>query len=248
MKMQNEILSLTDLPMYHEAMRKLTIAPRELSETEKIFLLSCAILLIKRYEIDRRCTSYIELAYYIILKYSLSFSDYEPLFDFCVNFGFFPIANAIYKDNLLSFQSIANELLTYRIEENYSRGSLIQTLEQKQAHAKIVSSEANELSYVAPTSFGKSTIIIDHIQINFECNKKVAIIVPTKSLLMQTYRAVKEANIPTKILLHDEMYNGDERFIAVFTQERALRLLAKQNIAFDILYIDEAHRLLDRDA
>lgn len=248
MKNQNDILSLANLPMYHDTIQKLTIAPNELSEEEKVFLLSCAILLIRRYENDHRCTSCIELAYFIILRYSLSFSDYEPLFDFCVNFGFYPIADAIYKSDLIAFDTIPTALLPYRIEEEYARNGIIETLEQNRTHTTILSSDADDLSYVAPTSFGKSSIVLDHIRSKWEQNKKVAIIVPTKSLLMQTYRAVKRAGIPAKVLLHDEMYDGEERFIAVFTQERALRLLDKQDIAFDILYIDEAHRLLDRDA
>lgn len=248
MKKQDDIFSLSSLPMYHDAIMKLTVSPSELSEDEKVFLLACAIMLIRRYEEDRRCTSYIELAYFIILRYSLVFSDYEPLFDFCVNFGFYPIANAISQNNLINLDSISTALLPARIEEEYSRGSIVETLEQNQTHATILSSDANTLSFVAPTSFGKSSIVLDHIRNKWDQNKRVAIIVPTKSLLMQTYRAVKRAEIPAKVLLHDEMYDGEERFIAVFTQERALRLLDKHAIAFDILYIDEAHRLLDRDS
>lgn len=78
--------------------------------------------------------------------------------------------------------------------------------------------------------------------------KRIAIIVPTKSLLMQTYRLVRKKKLGVKILIHDEMYNEDERFIGIFTQERALRLLDKRNIFFDTLYIDEAHRLFECDS
>lgn len=65
---------------------------------------------------------------------------------------------------------------------------------------------------------------------------------------MQTYRAVRDRSFDAKIIIHDEMYNNEERFIAVLTQERALRLLDKQDIFFDCLYIDEAHRLFERDS
>lgn len=44
------------------------------------------------------------------------------------------------------------------------------------------------------------------------------------------------------------MYKGDERFIAIFTQERALRLLDKNNVYFDILYIDEAHNIFEKNS
>lgn len=76
----------------------------------------------------------------------------------------------------------------------------------------------------------------------------MAVIVPTKSLLMQSYRAIRRKEFDAKIIIHDEMYNSEERFIAVLTQERALRLLDKHDIFFDCLYIDEAHRLLERDS
>ncbi|MBK0151695.1 DNA helicase, partial [Bacillus sp. S74] len=72
-------------------------------------------------------------------------------------------------------------------------------------------------------------------------------IVPTKSLLVQTYREVRNSKIDKRILIHDEMYQGDDSFIAIFTQERALRLLDKNNVYFDIMYIDEAHNLFGKD-
>lgn len=41
---------------------------------------------------------------------------------------------------------------------------------------------------------------------------------------------------------------GDNEFISIFTQERALRLLSKnKDLSFDLLVIDEAHNLMDRD-
>lgn len=43
------------------------------------------------------------------------------------------------------------------------------------------------------------------------------------------------------------MFQGQDSFIAVFTQERALRLLSKNNIHFNILFIDEAHNILKDD-
>lgn len=99
-----------------------------------------------------------------------------------------------------------------------------------------------------PLLLVKSSIILDHIATKWSVYKRFAIIVPTKSLLMQTYRAVRDRNFDAKIIIHDEMYNHEERFIAVLTQERALRLLDKHDIFFDCLYIDEAHRLFERDS
>lgn len=242
------IQKINSLSLYADVLKKLTVKPQSLSDKEKVYILTCAIILIKKYEKDNRYTSYLQLAYYIILKYSLCFDDYEPLYDFSVNIGFYPIAQAITSNNLIKFESISFSLLSTQIDNNFKRGDLIETLEQKLARDKILASKENEICFIAPTSFGKSSLIIDHIKEHWETAKRIAIIVPSKSLLMQTYRSVQKRKFGVKILIHDEMFNGEERFIGVFTQERALRLLDKNAICFDILYIDEAHRLFERDS
>ncbi len=243
-----EIHELNEIEHYSSIMEKLTVNPQLLTSAEKTFILTCAIILIKKFEKDRRCTSYMELAYYIILKYSLSFSDYEPLYDFSVNVGFYPIAQSITSRGLISFDNIPFSLLPHKISSEYANDLIIETLEQKITRNRIIASSDKEISYIAPTSFGKSSIIIDHIVANKDKAKRIGIIVPTKSLLMQTYRSIRKAKLGYKILIHDEMFNGEQSFIAIFTQERALRLLDKHNIFFDTLYIDEAHRLLEEDS
>lgn len=58
---------------------------------------------------------------------------------------------------------------------------------------------------------------------------------------------IRDANLDYKILIHEEMYSDETKFIAVFTQERALRLLKrKKDIFFDVLIIDEAHNILKK--
>ena len=101
------IQDLKALPFYHSAMEKLTVSPDRLDENEKSFLLTVAIILLRKYERDRRLTSFVELGYSIILKYSLFFGDYAPLYDFSVNIGYYPIAQAITEFKLLQFSDIA---------------------------------------------------------------------------------------------------------------------------------------------
>jgi len=67
----------------------------ELSNNEKSYILSCAITFIKYYESNRQYSSYWEIGYYIILKYSITYEDYLPLYDFSINFGFYPISKDI---------------------------------------------------------------------------------------------------------------------------------------------------------
>jgi hypothetical protein len=248
MDQDRTIHGLKSLPMYATTMEKLYVKPSDLDNKEKTFLLTVALLLLRKYQKDRRVTSFVELAYHIILRYSLAFGDYIPLYDFSVNIGFYPIAQAITQEKRIEFEDIASSLIPVRIQEEYERNGIIETYDQKQSRESILAEKAQDICYIAPTSFGKSALIIDHIQENLNGKTKVAIIVPSKSLLMQTYRDVRKRNLRTKIIIHDEMYMGQEQFIAVFTQERALRLMDKHDLSFDILYIDEAHRILDRDS
>lgn len=44
------------------------------------------------------------------------------------------------------------------------------------------------------------------------------------------------------------MYNDEENFIAIFTQERALRLLNRFSLHYDLLFIDEAHNILNNNS
>ena len=83
--------------------------------------------------------------------------------------------------------------------DNYKNDDYIQTYEQKKIKENLLSDKSKEISYIAPTSFGKSSIIVEHIIKNKSVNKKVAIIVPTKSLLMQTYRMVRNIEMNRKI-------------------------------------------------
>lgn len=243
---ENEKLTLTNvgkISYFAETIQKLT-CEKILSEEEKEFLLQIAIILAKKYEIDTSKKSYFELAYYIILKYSISYLDYEPLYDFSFNYGFYPTVEFINKKGLLDdkkIDDIAKELVIEKHKEN----NLTYTLHQQNNRKEIIKEKNNSICYVAPTSFGKSSIIIDLIKINL--NYKHAIIVPTKSLLAQTVKNLKSSHLDIKIISHDEMYFNEDSFVAVFTQERAIRLLEKVDWGFDYLYIDEAHNIFNRD-
>ena len=115
-----------------------------LDEKESTYILTCAILFIQIFEQNKKLYSYIELAYYIILKYALVNNDYRPLYDFAINFGFYPISNAIIKTNLLSNPNlddlIANKKILNYKKNNYQR--------YKNLYAKnYVSKDEVELAY-----------------------------------------------------------------------------------------------------
>lgn len=230
---------------FRNIMKKMTI-DKELNEYEKSYILTCAIVFLKHYKLDTRYSSYLELAYYIVLKYSIKYEDYTPLYDISINIGFYPITKKLIEERIVNNIGINDIVIENKLDQ-FKNDEYIETYEQNKMRKSILNDESQEISYIAPTSFGKSSIIVEHIRKNALINDKVTIIVPTKSLLMQTYNLIKESNLDRKIIIHDEMYNGDKKFISILTQERAIRLLDKNDIYFDIIYLDEAHNIFGKD-
>ncbi|MDO8266426.1 MAG: DEAD/DEAH box helicase [Moraxellaceae bacterium] len=242
--------ALTDIgkePRFSEILKKLTLG-EEIDNEDKTYILGAAMILIRRYQVDQRHKSYADLAYYIILKYSLQYKDYAPLYDFSVNFGFYPIAKDLLQNDLYKGNPIIDCLGDIKLDNYRGADNTTLTLEQYIESSKLLNESTRETCYLAPTSFGKSSIIVDHIKQLDDQPSKIAIIVPTKSLLIQTLQMIRESDLRRKLIVHDEMYNGEASFIAVLTQERALRLLSKNNIFFDLIFIDEAHNLLKADS
>jgi len=247
---QEEIKSLNKLAQnekFSGIIKKLTIGT-ELLENEKTYILTIALLFLRYYDNDKKFTTYIEFAYYIILKYSIQYQEYKPLYDFSTEFGFFPIAKNILVNNLLDNLSIKDILIGSEIDFYNYKNQYIQTLEQFDTHKNFLEKELKEIAFIAPTSYGKSSIIVDLVKKYNTDNIKIGVIVPSKSLLIQTFNLLKKENLEKRLLLHDEMYDNDKSFIAIFTQERALRLLKKEDICFDILFIDEAHNIFKKDS
>lgn len=221
----------------------------QLSYNEQVYLLSVAITFLKEYENDneKKLLSYADFSYYLILHYTIITSDYKPLYDFSINFWFYPITNEILKLQNINDINIFDLLTRYSINDFKSNEwGYIETLEQKILSQKVLSDKWNEKSYIAPTSFWKSSLITEIIKQN-QSEKKIVIVVPTKSLLTQTYKNILKSNLEKKIILHDWMYDNEESFIAILTQERALKIMQLYDISYDLIIIDEAHNLFDSD-
>ena len=208
---------------FSESMKRLTTGS-ELTHSRISYLLGTAILFLDAYKEDNRYKSYLDFGYYIILRYSLITNEYKPLYDISISAGFYPISEYILKNNLIPLH-IEDAIIKAGIERFRHQENYIETLEQYSRSSDFFQDNSLEKTYLAPTSYGKSALIVESIKRSIDSDKKIAIVVPTKSLLMQTYRLIRDANLGKKILVHDEMYNNEDEFIAVFTQERALRLL-----------------------
>lgn len=240
-KEKRKLSSLKNIESFRKTVKKLNLN-EVLTEQEKEYLLASAIILTKEYELNKEYTGYLEFAYYIILKYSIKYNDYKPLYDFSINFGYYPISNTITKLNLIQMDSIDDIIIKNGINK-FKKKDIVETYEQKYNQDKFIHSNNNEIAYIAPTSYGKSSIISEKILT--DRHNKIGIIVPTKSLINQTYNFIKQQILNYKIIMFDEMYeDDDEKFIAIITQERGLRLLERNNFYFEQIFVDEAHNLL----
>ncbi|CCV63895.1 DEAD/DEAH box helicase [Alteracholeplasma palmae J233] len=215
-----------------------------INENESTYVINLSLVFYDYY-LKENQEYYFEFSYYLVLKYFIITGDYNPLYDFSINVGFYPITSLLnkkYKTEIGIFDFI-NQLKM----EKYELNDKIQTKEQYSNKVKLIESKSKYRSFIAPTSFGKSEVILEDIdKLNL---LKVAIIVPKKALIWETYRRVKKLaqEKKYKLLIHDTEYNGECRFIGIFTQERALRLLQENNVYFDILYIDEAHNIFEKN-
>lgn len=239
---KSSITRLKDVPELKNAV-DLLLCGDQLSLQQKEFLLSAAVLLIRDFEKDQSHRQSLEFAYWIILSYALSTKDFDPLYDFAVSFGLYPICDAI--TSVSGTGSLLKGFASEAIRRSFSRDGHVETIEQSNRAIAFNREHETDVAYLAPTSFGKSELVLNRVVASGAKNK-TCIVVPTKSLLSQMARAVKRGALEKKLITHDEMYGGEDKFIAILTQERALRLLSSnENLSFDELYIDEAHHLYD---
>lgn len=219
-----------------------------LAADEKMFLLKLAIIFLNQEDININ-----KLGYRIILEYSTKFSDYEPLYETAINQGYIPIVKFI-EENYISKEQIDNSFfLTWlsSFNETFKRGSIYLSCQQKSLFENFTQDQSNNIAVIAPTSYGKSELIIAKVKENLD--KKICIIVPSKALLAQTKRRlIKHDDICRafrKIITHPELYKGnEENLIAVLTQERLQALMNKhKNVYFDCIFIDEAHNIFSDD-
>lgn len=239
-----EIKALGKIEYFNEIVKKLTLN-HSLEDKELNFILSISIVLLEEYNLDRRKIGFLNFAYFILLKIGLVNNYYQPLYDLSVNLGLYPISRFIFKKGLL--QSPSLECLIKDVEiDKYEYGTIVEMHQQRNGRLDLLNSSSLDNSYIAPTSYGKSSLVKDIIRKNFD--KNVALIVPSKSLISQSVNDLGELFVDKKIIFHDDMFDGGSSNIFVLTQERALRIFSKDNFFyFDCLIIDEAHNIFEND-
>lgn len=222
----------------------------EITNKDAEFLYSVALILINEYssEIEKGVDKnlLIEYAYFIIATTAFKGNDFRALYDFSVNYGYYPIARKIIDLNLLPDMNINHAITDLSIDKFEDRDKIL-TFQQKKVFEEVLNDGGNAVSFLAPTSYGKSELIFDHLSKNEDKNY-IGIVVPTKALIDQVYREAKKRIKDRKLIIHDQNYTKleDKRILTITTQERALRLV-DEGVEFDILYIDEAHEMLNFD-
>ena len=210
------------------------------SQLKTILALSMAFIKFQNKEIN-------DLGYRLILLYSKKTRDYKPLYEISQNNGLIPISKYIYsflgyRDKYGNLQTEINDIQ----DKKYQINNIYRTKEQKNLIDFTHENQQRSKVIIAPTSYGKTELIIDMIQKNENYN--ICVVTPSKSLLAQTKRRIVKVIGNKKIITQPEMYSkSEDRVIAVLTQERLLRLLQlHKELSFDMLIIDEAHNLLEK--
>lgn len=175
---------------------------------------------------------------------------YRIVYEIAINRGLYPVSKFIeqhYVDDFKrNFFTEWNDAFT----EQYISGEICRSEQQNSLVHFFESKKDNTVSVIAPTSYGKSELIISAVK--EYAGKRICILTSTKALLIQTKKRVQQISkgIFPKIVVHPEMYNpNDPSCLAVLTQERLLRIFKKDpHLSFDCIIVDEAHEMLEDDS
>lgn len=214
------------------------------TSTDNRRMLSLAIIFINSENI------YVQnLGYRIIVIYGNRTKDYLPLYEIALNKGLYPIAKFIDSKHLQDEKRNFFTEINSSFVESYRENGVYQSEQQYRLTHFYKAKADHSVSVVAPTSYGKTELILNTIR--EKPNRNICILTPTKSLLAQTRWRILKGKIEwvKKVVVHPEMYNdGDASCLAVLTQERLLRLLKNNpKLCFDYVIVDEAHDLLSAD-
>ncbi|MFT5632548.1 MAG: replicative superfamily II helicase [Rubritalea sp.] len=198
------------------------------------------------------------LGYRLALLHAYYSKDFSLIHALASSQGLAPIIKSIESKSIKNSSDDQKEndsavsLIRESLSTILSEGDITHTIGQRIFQDRFTELTSSNLSVVAPTSYGKSSLITNYLTIN---PGNTCIIVPTKSLLSQTRRtlvtSLSNRILDTrKIITHHEMYeSGDKDIIAVLTQERFLKLLQEnKECDFKYIFVDESHNLFSNDS
>ena len=123
------------------------------------------------------------LGYRIIVIYCNRTEDYRPLYDIAINSGIVPVSQFI--EEKLVPEDNRNVFTEFNAayNKNFVINNVFCTMQQKELIDFYNHNQEDSLSVVAPTSYGKTDLIMHTVKNNRE--KNVCVITPTKSLLLR---------------------------------------------------------------
>ncbi len=121
--------------------------------------------------------------------------------------------------------------------------------------------ESKNFSFAAPTSMGKSFVILEMIRRMIANTPKsdIVVLVPTRALIAQVFSDIKEKlgadlegndfQVATSSYALSELNSDpDQNFVFILTPERLLSLInSSQDYAFGYLFVDEAQKLSSKN-
>lgn len=191
-----------------------------------------------------------KMAYSMALSYGLIHNDFVVLESYAQKLRYYPVQMLIRahqaNDRLaINGTTQVDDVLAASLAEVYKEGYY--RSEQQYILGRIVKDDA-DLVVVAPTSYGKSHLMVAKAIDKYKNGSNVCIVVPTKSLVAQTVSiAISIKGNRTDIITHPDMYvrrYQNSPFVAILTQERLMALLSRHpTMVIDYLFIDESHNL-----
>lgn len=219
------------------------MAEEELSSLDYQKILSIAVILINTNDIHLQ-----HLGYRIVVIFSNRTKNYRPLYEIAINKGLYNIAKFIETTASNLYNNFFVEFNSAFLEQ-FKNNDIFLSDYQYRLNDFNNTNFNNSISIIAPTSYGKTELILEIIR-NFS-HQNICVITPSKALLNQTRHRILKAKINrvSKIIVHPDMYNEqDDSCVAVLTQERLLALLKDhERLYFDCVVVDEAHNLLAAD-
>ncbi len=232
----------------------LQIETQDLDEKELFDLLRFADIL-SRSKIDEAKNKAYKIISLLFDKYSSNAVFQTFANSILVKLGNFPALGFIEKfsntESKLPYEVLYEKSLK-EVFQKISHSEFIFT--DSQYHIFEALKNSNHFSFSGPTSLGKSFIInafIRHLITEHRGTDNLVILVPSRALINQTVNKLKQEFKDVEnytILAHPSvpvMFRKEHsRYIFVFTPERLIAYLSKDNPTIDYLFVDEAHKVV----
>ncbi|MER2130046.1 hypothetical protein [Leuconostoc lactis] len=110
------------------------------------FLYTVALTLINEFEKKRQKQFLLDYAYLLIARTSFKINDFRALYDFTVNYGYYPISRHISQLGLIPKITINQIFSEISIEEFSNEGRTL-TFEQDKIFRSVLLDEGNDVSF-----------------------------------------------------------------------------------------------------